>query len=179
MSNEALKRGVDPYVDADTAKATLEDLNSASYPAIKEGVNPYGDATATRLALEALSGTPEPTVHRGKDPYGDADYVKARIAELQGLPENTEEPEISGDEVQGATLTVDPGEWTNDPTFEYQWQRSADAGETWANIAGATAATRVLAAGDVGKILRAAVTARNSFGPVTAYTDPTGTITAD
>ena len=55
-------------------------------------------------------------------------------------PVSTANPVISGTRTQGQVLSTTSGSW--DPpsaeTFAYQWQRSADTGQTWANISGCT-----------------------------------------
>ncbi|MBB5684304.1 hypothetical protein [Sphingobium boeckii] len=68
-------------------------------------------------------------------------------------PVNSALPAITGTRTQGQTLTCSTGTWSRAPSFAYQWIRDG------VPISGATAATRVLAAGDVGATLRCAVTA--------------------
>lgn len=72
------------------------------------------------------------------------------------LPVNSVLPAITGTKTQGQTLTCSSGTWSKSPTFAYQWRRNGSA------IAGATAATRVLAAGDVGALMSCTVTATNA-----------------
>ena len=63
--------------------------------------------------------------------------------------------------MQGRTLKVDPGKWNPVPqSFSYQWARCSDSGRACAPIEGATAATHVVAAGDLGHALVAIVQAR-------------------
>ena len=38
-------------------------------------------------------------------------------------PQNTSQPTISGTARDGETLTADPGTWTHDPQFTYEWSR--------------------------------------------------------
>ena len=86
-------------------------------------------------------------------------------ARQQDIPANTAEPTISGSPAQGQTLTANPGTWsgTPAPTFAYQWLRcppsgGAADGSDCPPIDSATAATYVVAAGDVGFRLRVRVT---------------------
>lgn len=72
------------------------------------------------------------------------------------LPVNSVAPAITGTTTQGQTLTCSSGTWSKSPSFAYQWNRNGSA------ISGATAATRVLAAGDVGATLTCTVTATKS-----------------
>lgn len=95
---------------------------------------------------------------------------------LAGLePINSVDPEVSGTETNGATLSCDPGTWGlpspfsggNNGTivYSYQWTRSTDAtgtGET--DIVGATSSTYVPIAVDIGKYLRCRVRASNTGG---------------
>ncbi len=63
---------------------------------------------------------------------------------------------ITGTPTQGQTLTCSNGTWTKSPSFTRQWLRDGLA------IDGATATTRVLAAGDVGKVMTCTVKATNA-----------------
>lgn len=69
------------------------------------------------------------------------------------MPVNSVAPAITGTPSQGQTLTCSSGTWSKSPSFAYQWNRSGVA------ISGATASTRVLAAGDVGATMTCTVTA--------------------
>jgi hypothetical protein len=60
-------------------------------------------------------------------------------------PTNTTPPAITGTARQGQTLTVSNGVWTGSPTFTRQWKAAG------VNIAGATNATYVLTAAEVGR----------------------------
>ncbi|HEY1431139.1 MAG TPA: hypothetical protein VGF39_05865 [Stellaceae bacterium] len=68
--------------------------------------------------------------------------------------------------------TCTPGSWTGAPTFTYQWQRGVTP------IAGATAATHALVAGDVGTMLSCVVTATNANGAASAPSNVVGPVTA-
>lgn len=97
-------------------------------------------------------------------------------------PYNTVLPAVSGTLGEGDTLTTTTGTWAGDATITYarQWQNAASADEndpSWANIAAATGATYVLAAGDVGKYVRCKITATNSTGSTVAYSNIVGPIT--
>jgi hypothetical protein len=95
----------------------------------------------------------------------------SRAADAAGkLPVNSVAPAITGTTTQGSTLTCSSGTWSKSPSFAYQWNRSGSP------IAGATAATRVLAAGDVGATLTCTVTATNSGVSAVATSAATATI---
>jgi hypothetical protein len=73
--------------------------------------------------------------------------------------------------IVGTTLTASTGIWTSTPTitsYNYQWQRSLDAGSTWANLAGETRSTYKVVASDYAFRLRVRVTAVNLNGSTTA-----------
>jgi hypothetical protein len=95
-------------------------------------------------------------------------------------PQNTTQPSIEGKFMVGETLTVDRGSWTNNPTdFDYQWQRCNSDGESCANIAGERDDKYKVVDADVGKTLRAIVTAKNSDGATDANSKVTPTISGD
>jgi hypothetical protein len=77
---------------------------------------------------------------------------RAALAAVSG-PANSVLPAITGTTTVGQTLTCSNGTWSNSPTFARQWLRDGQP------IAGATAATRVLAAGDAGALMSCRVTA--------------------
>jgi predicted secreted protein len=96
--------------------------------------------------------------------------------ELLGFLIPTVAPAITGTTQQGQTLTVSNGTWTGSPSYTRQWQRNTGAG--FGNISGATSATYVLQAGDVGATIRCLVTATATFGSVVGISNTVGPITA-
>lgn len=85
-------------------------------------------------------------------------------------PTNTAAPTISGTTTQGQTLTAANGTWTGSPTFTRQWKRSG------ASIAGATAATYVLQAADMGKTITVTVTGTNAVGSLSVTSAGVGPV---
>ena len=80
-------------------------------------------------------------------------------------------PTISGSAVQGQTLTVSNGTWTNSPaSYAYQWQHCPLTAPC-SNISGATSSSYTPVAGDQGDNLVAVVTATNASGSNSAYSD--------
>jgi len=80
---------------------------------------------------------------------------------------STVQPSVSGAVQQGRTLQVDNGAWSSSPTsFTYSWARCNQNGRLCTPISGATAATYVATAQDVGHALVVLVTA--SSGTATA-----------
>jgi len=103
-------------------------------------------------------------------PSGRKAASRACDARLK-LPVNSVLPAISGTTTSGQTLTCTSGTWSNTPdAYAYQWNRSGAA------IIGATAATRVLAAGDVGATMTCTVTATNLGVPAVATSAATAVI---
>lgn len=68
-------------------------------------------------------------------------------------PVNSVLPAITGTKTVGQTLTCSSGTWSKSPSYSYQWLRDG------VPIIGATANTRVLAAGDSGKLMSCTVKA--------------------
>ena len=93
-------------------------------------------------------------------------------------PSNTALPAISGTAAPGQTLTASSGSWTGDApmTFAYQWRRCNGSGASCTDITGATGATRVVSAADVGFTLRVQVTATNGAGSSAVQSDPSATV---
>ncbi len=95
---------------------------------------------------------------------------------LPSAPINTATPAVTGTLARGQTLSITS---TWDPagtSYTYQWQRSTDSGNTWANITDATQATYSPAAKDIGTVLRVQVTAIDSYGQTSATSPATTAI---
>jgi len=73
-----------------------------------------------------------------------------------GVPVNTSPPQITGTVRVGETLTCQPGTWTNNPTFAFQWLRDGQP------IASATQSTYVSVSADATRELTCRVTATNA-----------------
>ena len=139
-----------------------------------------GSGTAPMTAQANLTGlTPGVTYHyrlvatnsAGTD-YG-YDYTLSTATINNVAPVNSVAPVLSGQALQGQTVTVSTGSWSPTPTsYTYQWQRSTDGGTTWTNIAGAGTSSYAVAAGDLGDQIQAVVSATNSYGTSAARTTP-------
>jgi hypothetical protein len=83
-------------------------------------------------------------------------------------PANTAAPVVAGTARAGERLTVSDGRWTGTAPIDYgyQWQRCDRDGKACENVAGATASTFALTAADVGRRLRAVVSAGNWIAAV-------------
>jgi RHS repeat-associated protein len=97
-----------------------------------------------------------------------------------GAPVNTTAPAISGNLVDGQTLTTSSGTWsgTTPISYAYQWQRCTARGASCTAISGATTTTYHLAPADVGHVLQIKVTATNSAGSASATAQTATTIAA-
>jgi prepilin-type N-terminal cleavage/methylation domain-containing protein len=96
-------------------------------------------------------------------------------------PFNSSAPTVTGALEVASTVSVDQGAWLGQGPFDYayQWQTSpASDGNTWTDIAGATAVDYTLTSADFHKLLRVQVTATNSVGPTTASTGFYGPVAA-
>ncbi len=90
-------------------------------------------------------------------------------------PRNTALPTISGTAREGQTLTATTGSWARGTTSTtITWLRCGDTSCT--DIG--QGATRTLTADDVGKRMRAKVTATNAGGQSTATSEPTASVAA-
>lgn len=87
-------------------------------------------------------------------------------------PQNTVLPVISGTTEVGETLTCSNGTWNNAVSYTRQWRRDG------VNIGGATAATYLLAAADLGTDIDCVVTATNVATTTTATAVEVGPITS-
>ena len=90
-------------------------------------------------------------------------------------PVNTTPPSLSGTgiAVEGQSLTVVDGSWTNSPTsFAHQWQHCDASGNNCTPISGATGQTYILTAADVGSTVRVQETAENERAPARPRAQP-------
>jgi len=150
------------------------------------GCSDVAGATAQTYVLTSADvGSTMRVAVTASNSAGTSTATSAQTAVVQGVsspvaPANTSAPTISGTAQQGQTLTADPGSWsgTQPIAYAYQWRRCDTSGGGCADIAGATAQTYTLAAGDVGATIRVAVTASNAAGSSTAVSNQTATVTA-
>ena len=94
------------------------------------------------------------------------------------MPVNTRPPTISGTVAVGSTSTADPGEWTNRPSFAYQWLHCNAEGGGCSDISGADGQTYNLVPADRGTTLRVRVTAKSGRSTATATSVPTAVVRA-
>ncbi len=103
-------------------------------------------------------------------------------AQSAAAPVNKQEPRISGDPIQGETLTATTGTWRNNPTsFAFQWRRCPPNGgkgdaSNCTTISGATTNSYTLRSADVGRTIRVRVTATNADGSTNAASPATDVV---
>lgn len=160
----------DALIAAATGSATL--LLAESVVTISGIGSVTGDFTLTSLQIGAEQG--------GAVTF-TANLESGEAVTVTLGPYNAVAPAITGTATEGNTLTRTLGTWLGDATITYatQWQEGTDtdpASPAWSNISGATGATRSLGAGQVGKYIRARVTATNSTGSTVAYSNVLGPV---
>jgi hypothetical protein len=95
------------------------------------------------------------------------------------VPQNTVAPAITGNAVEGQSVSASTGSWSGRPNrYSFAWRRCDSAGQGCTAIAGANAAAYLAGAADVGHTLRVVVTAVNRSGSASASSAPTAVVTA-
>ena len=104
----------------------------------------------------------------------------AVVAPPNSAPANTAQPNPSGTAQDGQTITVDTGTWTGTApiTYTYQWQRCTPGTGTCTSINGATTSSYLLVTADVGFQMRSQVTATNTVGSSSVFSNLTQTVIA-
>ena len=126
---------------------------------------PIGGASAS-----AYRATPPDVGHRlvavvtASNAAGSEEARSAPSAVIAPMgPKHHGKPTLSGEAVDGRVLTVGTGTWRGTPpfTYSYEWIR---CGKGCATIAGADAASYRVTTADIGKKLKAVITAKNAAG---------------
>ena len=101
----------------------------------------------------------------------------ARIAAAPEPPVPVTPPAVTGSPQLGQTLTAVPGTWsgTTPLALAFHWQRCSPT--VCADVDGATGATYLLAAADVGSAMRVRQTATNGIGSASADSTETAVVT--
>jgi hypothetical protein len=102
------------------------------------------------------------------------------VAARGSAPANTQQPNPSGTAREGQTVTVDNGVWTGGQpfAFTYQWQSCRAGGSSCTDLKGMTGASYLIGTSLVGSVLRAVVTASNSTGKASAFSNLTTAVMA-
>ncbi len=93
-------------------------------------------------------------------------------------PADPAPPTVSGTASEGSALHANAGTWSGHQpiSYAYQWQRCDTAGQSCADIGGATSQDYTATSADVGSTLRVVVTGTNTYGSATASSDATGVV---
>ncbi len=129
-----------------------------------------GDVGSTlRVKVTATSGGASST----------AQSAKTDVLAAGNAPANTSKPTISGNTVQGETLSANKGSWSGDSpiTYSYQWRRCNSSGSSCSNV-GSNSSTYTLVSGDVNRTMEVTVTATNGTGLSSATSDHTALVSA-
>ena len=163
--------------------ASSDDVGVAGYRLSRNGVV-VGSATGTAYTFGELSCGTSHTL--AVEAYDAAGNFSARSSVTAGTwpcpvvaPANTMLPAISGQIVQGVTLSASAGTWSGSlAAYAYQWRRCASAGALCSDITGAIRTSYEITAADVGATLRVAVTASNAGGSTDAVSAQTALVAA-
>lgn len=129
-----------------------------------------GGETAVFGGVVQFTGLPTSAPAGSGQLWNDGGTIK--MSPVWAAPVNTVAPAITGTATVGQTLTTTNGTWTGVPTPTYTRQWYADG----VAISGATGTTRVLAAGEQGKVITVVVTATNSAGVATKVSNATAAV---
>jgi Concanavalin A-like lectin/glucanases superfamily/NHL repeat len=104
--------------------------------------------------------------------------VQRLSAEAPAAPASLAVPSLWGNPGVGDTYEASAGVWSGSPrrSFAFQWQRCDEHGEGCVAIEGATSSTYTVVESDLGKTVRAVVTATNSLGSASSASAPSETI---
>jgi tripartite motif-containing protein 71 len=113
-------------------------------------------------------------------PNGDiwvTDTSNNRIEEWASVeaPSNVIAPSISGQAVDGQTLSARTGAWKGTPTisYTYQWQGCNESGTECHDIEGATSSSYLLTSGNLGTRVQVLITATNATGSTSTTSSST------
>ncbi|HLY86740.1 MAG TPA: hypothetical protein VKO84_09595 [Gaiellaceae bacterium] len=172
------------------------ELNTISHEQNEAITDPWGDAWVNASQNETgdicawnfgsplgtVVGQPYNQVINGHDYSLQQEYSNDGSSCVQsylGIPVNFGTPTVSGNPIQGQTLSATSGTWSQSPTsYTYQWLRCSSTSNTSCSaFTGDTGQTYQLTAADGGTILRVAVYAHNAAGTsMVAESGPTAVV---
>jgi hypothetical protein len=130
--------------------------------------NPIAGATTTTYTLTSTDvGATVAVGVKASNAGGNVTATSSATAVVQAVPPAvTAAPTVSGLAQEDQTLTATTGTWTGTTpiAYGYQWESCDSSGANCNPIAGATASTYAVTAGDVGTTLAVLVTATNVAG---------------
>ncbi len=134
----------------------------------EEGYRAGGEDLEKTLRVEVMAYNPAGTGNATSEPTS---------AVAASEPVSEVPPAISGVAWVGETLSVDSGTWAGaSSTYAYQWEECDASGEGCEEIGGATTSEFVLTAAQLGKTIRANVTAENDAGSSSATSEVTAVV---
>src|SRR5208282_2880368 len=152
--------------------------------ALGEGCLSVAGATRSSYKLGASAvGATMRVIVTAVNAGGSGEATSAASATVIGsapaAPVNTAVPVISGDAMEGKTLSASTGSWSGSPTsYSYRWQQCNALGQSCLGVSGATGAGYKLAASAVGGTMRVLVTAANAAGSGEAISAFSATVVA-
>ena len=161
---------------------TSAQTNLGALPAYWSNGTVYGDCPASAyLTAGNPPSAPDPT-----EPVPPAPPIPTPPPPVEEPapvptppPADTAPPAIAGTATEGQELGASSGTWSGSPTvYAYQWQDCNASGEHCTSIAGASASSYRLTAGDVGHTIRVVVTASNVSGSTSASSAASAVVSA-
>jgi hypothetical protein len=100
------------------------------------------------------------------------------VVTATSAPVNTTAPQLTGTLKEGSTLHVTSGTWTGTTpiSYAYEWQRCNGQGANCSPFKSGSGTSHTLGAADVGNRIQVRVTASNSAGSASKYSNQTGVI---
>jgi hypothetical protein len=149
----------------DTTGASCSSIGSATGSTYTVAAGDIG--STVRVKVTATSGSASST----------AESAKTAVVSTGSAPANTSKPTISGNLVQGESLTAGNGSWSGDTpiTYSYQWKRCNSSGSSCSNV-GSNSSSYTLVSGDVSHTMEVVVTATNGVGASAATSDHTALV---
>lgn len=194
VTNEDTAVSAIPFAvnDIDTALSSLNVTAVSDNQALIPDANLVlggSDGSRTLSVTPAANqhGTATITVTVSDGSLSASNSLVVTVNSISDAPVNILAPSIAGLSQQGATLTLDQGNWANASNplatvvYSLAWQRDSDgtgSTSTPQDIAGQTGTEYILGADDVGSYVRAKVTATANGESTVVYTDYIGPITA-
>ena len=166
--NEAVS---DPFGDAwwaaDSHNDEIADLCAGDFGSI-----PLGTANGQPYN-QLINGNP----YSIQEEYSNDNSSCVRGYAPSVVPSTVAPPALSGTTGLGKTLSTTDGSWAHAPNgFAYQWQRCAASGTGCTAVSGATAATYLLTAADLGHVVRSTVSAHNAVGSAAPVASDTSAV---
>jgi hypothetical protein len=131
---------------------------SFEYIWTRDGATIGGATSSTYTIVAADTGTMLECEVKATNAAGSGQEGSNEIAVPTVAPQNLSPPTISGNPVVAWRLSCDPGTWSGNPTFTYQWMNGG------LDIPNAIGPERILTDNDAGTLVSCEVTATNANG---------------